>query len=143
MHVSIALQAATVHIPSPPLRPAPCVDESHLPSPSPSPPSGQRHAFLMRYKIGFTKAGLLRAMDVRLYSGAGNSWDLSHAITDRAMLHWWVRGRGGKALREGILHPFPWPLPQRTCATAAQLPHSPATHRLASEPLTAPVFSDS
>ena len=107
MHVSIALQAATVHIPSPPLRPAPCVDESHLPSPSPSPPSGQRHAFLMRYKIGFTKAGLLRAMDVRLYSGAGNSWDLSHAITDRAMLHWWVRGRGGKALREGILHPLP------------------------------------
>ena len=74
----------------------------------------------MRYKIGFTKAGLLRAMDVRLYSGAGNSWDLSHAITDRAMLHWWVRGRGDKHWwvrgrgdkQGGFIPPFPWPRPR-------------------------------
>lgn len=53
-----------------------------------SPLAGQRHAFLARYKVGFTKDGLVKALDLKLYSGAGNSWDLSHAITDRAMLHW-------------------------------------------------------
>lgn len=49
--------------------------------------SGQRHAFLAKYKVGFSKEGTVKAIDLQLYHNAGNSWDLSHAIMDRAMLH--------------------------------------------------------
>ncbi len=49
--------------------------------------TGQRHAFMARYKVGFTASGLVQAVDMELFHNAGNSWDLSHAIMDRAMLH--------------------------------------------------------
>ncbi|GAX80308.1 hypothetical protein CEUSTIGMA_g7746.t1 [Chlamydomonas eustigma] len=49
--------------------------------------SGQRHAFLTKYKVGFTSDGMVKAIDMHLFAGVGNSWDLSQAIIDRALLH--------------------------------------------------------
>jgi xanthine dehydrogenase/oxidase len=48
---------------------------------------GQRHAFLAQYKVGFTSDGVVKAIDMHLFAGVGNSWDLSQAIIDRALLH--------------------------------------------------------
>lgn len=47
--------------------------------------TGQRHSFLGKYKIGFTNAGKLLALDLQLYNNAGNSLDLSLAVLERAM----------------------------------------------------------
>eukprot|EP00879_Flechtneria_rotunda_P007117 GHRR01007469.1.p1 GENE.GHRR01007469.1~~GHRR01007469.1.p1 ORF type:complete len:682 (+),score=243.05 GHRR01007469.1:3597-5642(+) len=49
--------------------------------------TGTRHPFLAKYKVGFTKVGKVTALDVDLYSNAGNSWDLSSAVMDRALMH--------------------------------------------------------
>lgn len=49
--------------------------------------TGQRHAFKARYKVGFSSEGKLLALDLQLYSNAGNSLDLSASIMDRALLH--------------------------------------------------------
>ncbi|KAI0224323.1 Xanthine dehydrogenase/oxidase, partial [Lamellibrachia satsuma] len=49
--------------------------------------SGSRHPFLGRYKVGFTKDGLIQALEVDLYSNCGYATDLSPAIMDRAVLH--------------------------------------------------------
>eukprot|EP00873_Tetraselmis_striata_P035166 jgi/Tetstr1/455430/TSEL_042261.t1 len=49
--------------------------------------SGQRHAFMAKYKVGFSSAGKLVALDADLYSNAGNTLDLSASIMDRALLH--------------------------------------------------------
>jgi xanthine dehydrogenase/oxidase len=46
-----------------------------------------RHPFLGKYKIGFTKEGVITALDVRLYSNAGNSADLSYPVMERALFH--------------------------------------------------------
>lgn len=43
--------------------------------------SGQRHPFLSRYKIGFTKEGKIVAVDITLYCNAGMSFDLSTAVS--------------------------------------------------------------
>ena len=49
--------------------------------------TGHRHPFLMKYKVGFSKQGEIQVVDGKLYNNAGNSWDLSHAVMDRAILH--------------------------------------------------------
>ena len=49
--------------------------------------TGQRHAFVVDYRAGCTKDGNLCFLDLRLYSNAGFSLDLSQPIMDRALLH--------------------------------------------------------
>ncbi|KAL2650085.1 hypothetical protein R1flu_018213 [Riccia fluitans] len=49
--------------------------------------SGQRHAFLGKYKVGFTKVGKVLALDLDLFNNGGNTLDLSHSILERAMFH--------------------------------------------------------
>lgn len=49
--------------------------------------SGQRHSFLGKYKVGFTNAGKVLALDLEIYNNAGNSLDLSLAVLERAMFH--------------------------------------------------------
>uniref|UniRef100_A0A7R9YWD4 xanthine dehydrogenase n=1 Tax=Chlamydomonas euryale TaxID=1486919 RepID=A0A7R9YWD4_9CHLO len=49
--------------------------------------TGQRHAFLAKYKVGFSRDGMVKAVDMRLFSAAGNSMDLSGPVMDRAILH--------------------------------------------------------
>lgn len=49
--------------------------------------AGHRHPFYATYKVGFTKQGRVLAIDLDLYHNAGNSWDLSHSIMDRALGH--------------------------------------------------------
>eukprot|EP00471_Norrisiella_sphaerica_P001901 CAMPEP_0184479358 /NCGR_PEP_ID=MMETSP0113_2-20130426/1113_1 /TAXON_ID=91329 /ORGANISM="Norrisiella sphaerica, Strain BC52" /LENGTH=1363 /DNA_ID=CAMNT_0026857421 /DNA_START=21 /DNA_END=4112 /DNA_ORIENTATION=- len=49
--------------------------------------SGQRHAFVGKYKVGFTKEGKLTALDVQLYSNAGWCLDLSVPVMHRGLFH--------------------------------------------------------
>ncbi|XP_056168904.1 xanthine dehydrogenase 1-like [Syzygium oleosum] len=49
--------------------------------------TGQRHSFLGKYKVGFTKEGKMLALDLELYNNAGNSVDLSLAVLEHAMIH--------------------------------------------------------
>jgi len=49
--------------------------------------TGKRHPFLIRYQAGFSKEGILNALDVDLNSNAGYATDLSRAILERAMFH--------------------------------------------------------
>lgn len=49
--------------------------------------TGQRHAFLGKYKVGYSPEGKILALDMMLYNNAGNSLDLSAAIMDRAIFH--------------------------------------------------------
>lgn len=43
--------------------------------------SGGRHPFLFKYKIGFTKDGLFKALEVHIYNNGGMSLDLSGAVS--------------------------------------------------------------
>ncbi|XP_068152790.1 xanthine dehydrogenase [Drosophila tropicalis] len=49
--------------------------------------TGTRHPFLYKYKVGFTKEGLITACDIECYTNAGWSMDLSFSVLDRAMHH--------------------------------------------------------
>ncbi|XP_044163721.1 xanthine dehydrogenase/oxidase-like isoform X2 [Acropora millepora] len=49
--------------------------------------TGTRHPFLVKYKVGFTVNGKIKALDVTLYSNAGNSLDLSLGVMERAIFH--------------------------------------------------------
>ncbi|XP_020627784.1 xanthine dehydrogenase/oxidase-like isoform X2 [Orbicella faveolata] len=49
--------------------------------------TGTRHPFLANYKVGFTVNGKIKALDVKMYSNAGNSLDLSKAVMERALFH--------------------------------------------------------
>ncbi|KAK2567725.1 Xanthine dehydrogenase/oxidase [Acropora cervicornis] len=49
--------------------------------------TGTRHPFLVKYKVGFTVNGKIKALDVSLYSNAGNSLDLSLGVMERAIFH--------------------------------------------------------
>ncbi|MCO5599282.1 hypothetical protein L7F22_053383 [Adiantum nelumboides] len=49
--------------------------------------TGQRHPFLGKYKVGYTKEGKVLALDLALYNNGGNSLDLSHSVLDRAIFH--------------------------------------------------------
>jgi xanthine dehydrogenase large subunit len=49
--------------------------------------TGKRHALLGRYRIGFDGSGMLRALDLELFSDGGWSTDLSGAVLQRAMFH--------------------------------------------------------
>ena len=49
--------------------------------------TGQRHAFLGKYKVGCSSDGKILALKIDLYNNAGNSLDLSQSIMDRALFH--------------------------------------------------------
>ncbi|XP_057849574.2 xanthine dehydrogenase 1 isoform X2 [Cryptomeria japonica] len=49
--------------------------------------TGQRHAFLGKYKVGFSEEGKVLALDLEIYNNGGNSLDLSLAVLERAMFH--------------------------------------------------------
>lgn len=49
--------------------------------------TGQRHAFVGKYKVGCSADGKILALKMQLYNNAGNSLDLSQAIMDRALFH--------------------------------------------------------
>jgi len=49
--------------------------------------TGKRHPFLSKYKIGFSKEGMIKAFDVELNTDAGSSTDLTNAILERALFH--------------------------------------------------------
>src|SRR5262245_47797930 len=49
--------------------------------------TGHRHPFLARFKVGFDRDGVLRALQVQLWSNGGWAQDLSQAVTDRALFH--------------------------------------------------------
>jgi len=49
--------------------------------------SGQRHSFLGKYKVGFSKEGKLQALDITLYSNAGWCQDLSIPVMHRGLFH--------------------------------------------------------
>jgi xanthine dehydrogenase large subunit len=49
--------------------------------------TGKRHAFKVIYRAGFTREGIITALDTKLYSNGGCSMDLSLAVLERAMLH--------------------------------------------------------
>ncbi|CAF5049571.1 unnamed protein product, partial [Rotaria sp. Silwood1] len=49
--------------------------------------SGQNHPFKSLYKVGFTSSGVLKALDIVLYSNGGWSQDYSVPIMERALLH--------------------------------------------------------
>ncbi|XP_066282060.1 xanthine dehydrogenase/oxidase-like [Branchiostoma lanceolatum] len=48
--------------------------------------TGTRHPFLGRYKVGFMGDGRILALDISLYSNAGNSVDLSSAVMNLALV---------------------------------------------------------
>lgn len=49
--------------------------------------TGGRHPFLGRWKIGFTKEGIFKAIKIDLYSNGGCSLDLSGAVMGYALLN--------------------------------------------------------
>lgn len=49
--------------------------------------TGQRHSFLGKYKVGFTKDGKVLALRLEIFNNGGNSLDLSLAVLERAMFH--------------------------------------------------------
>ena len=49
--------------------------------------TGQRHAFLGKYKVGFSEEGRVLALDLQIYNNAGNSLDLSLLVLEHAMFH--------------------------------------------------------
>lgn len=49
--------------------------------------TGHRHPFMGKYKVGFSKDGLIQALDVIYYNNGGSSYDLSGPVIERAMLH--------------------------------------------------------
>ncbi|KAM8705161.1 hypothetical protein ACLKA7_009592 [Drosophila subpalustris] len=49
--------------------------------------TGTRHPFLFKYKVGFTREGLITACDIECYNNAGWSMDLSFSVLERAMSH--------------------------------------------------------
>jgi len=48
--------------------------------------TGTRHPFLFKYKVGFTKEGLITACDIECYNNAGWSMDLSFSVSDTSIL---------------------------------------------------------
>ncbi|TDG48374.1 hypothetical protein AWZ03_005119 [Drosophila navojoa] len=49
--------------------------------------TGTRHPFLFKYKVGFSKEGLISACEIECYNNAGWSMDLSFSVLERAMYH--------------------------------------------------------
>jgi xanthine dehydrogenase/oxidase len=49
--------------------------------------TGQRHAFLGKYKVGFLPSGKIVAADIDLFANGGCSADLTMPVVDRAIMH--------------------------------------------------------
>ncbi len=49
--------------------------------------TGQRHPFMCKWKLAFSKDGTLERLHARVYNNGGWSQDLSQAVLERAMFH--------------------------------------------------------
>ncbi|XP_008556718.1 xanthine dehydrogenase [Microplitis demolitor] len=49
--------------------------------------SGARHPFMFKYKVGFTKDGLIKGVEIKIYNNGGYSVDLSVSVLERSMFH--------------------------------------------------------
>lgn len=49
--------------------------------------SGQRHPFLVNWKVGFNSEGKISALQANLFSNGGYSLDISGGVMDRALSH--------------------------------------------------------
>ncbi|XP_071963028.1 xanthine dehydrogenase/oxidase-like isoform X1 [Antedon mediterranea] len=49
--------------------------------------TGTRHAFLGRYKVGFSNDGKIQSLKICLYSNSGNALDLSASVMECALFH--------------------------------------------------------
>lgn len=49
--------------------------------------TGQRHPFLMKWKVGLDKSLKFTALEAKLYANAGWSMDLTRGVIDRAVFH--------------------------------------------------------
>ncbi|KAG5646151.1 hypothetical protein DXG03_004204 [Asterophora parasitica] len=49
--------------------------------------TGQRHPFLVNWKVGYTQQGKITALKAQLYANAGYSLDISGGVVDRALAH--------------------------------------------------------
>lgn len=49
--------------------------------------AGNRHPMQTHYRVGFDDDGMLIALDAKVYSDCGWSFDISPAVTDRTLLH--------------------------------------------------------
>ena len=49
--------------------------------------AGQRHPFLLKYKVAYSDDGMLLAADCYLFANGGFSMDLSRPVLDRALFH--------------------------------------------------------
>jgi len=49
--------------------------------------TGQRHPFLINWKVGFTSEGKILALQANLFGNAGYSLDISGGVMDRALAH--------------------------------------------------------
>jgi len=49
--------------------------------------TGQRHPFLVNWKVGFTSEGKILALQANLFGNAGYSLDISGGVMDRALAH--------------------------------------------------------
>lgn len=49
--------------------------------------TGKRHPFQNRYKVGFTKDGMITALEVNFFSNGGAANDLSTSVLGRALCH--------------------------------------------------------
>ncbi len=49
--------------------------------------SGGRHPFLLKYRVGFNKDGLVQALDVQMYNNGGWSVDLSRDVLEKALFN--------------------------------------------------------
>ena len=49
--------------------------------------TGQRHPFLVNWRVGFTNQGKILALQANLFCNSGHSLDLSGGVMDRALAH--------------------------------------------------------
>ena len=49
--------------------------------------TGGRHPFYHKYKVGFSKEGLLKVVEIHIYNNAGNTQELSVSVMERSMFH--------------------------------------------------------
>ncbi|XP_033625802.1 xanthine dehydrogenase/oxidase-like [Asterias rubens] len=49
--------------------------------------TGTRHPYLSHYKVGFSKEGQLKALQVNLYSNSGCTYDWSHSVLEKTLFH--------------------------------------------------------
>lgn len=46
--------------------------------------TGTRHPFLFKYKVGFTKEGLMKVLEIHVYANGGCTLDLSLPVSEKS-----------------------------------------------------------